>query len=101
MSFSKFLMVVALAGSSLAPLAAQAYVGIDINVGPPAPRVVEVPPPRPGYVYAPGYWRWDGRAHVWVDGHWEHERHGHHWVPDAWVQRGPNWHFVPGHWERG
>lgn len=95
---SRFIVIVSLAGSVLAPLAAQAGVNLDINIGPPAPRVIVAPPPRPGYVYAPGYWRWDGGAHVWVEGHWVAEHPGHHWVPDHWVQRGPNWHFVEGHW---
>ncbi len=50
----------ALAG--LHPTPAQAAVGIDIDVAPPAPRVIVTPGPRAGFVWAPGYWRWNGRA---------------------------------------
>jgi hypothetical protein len=86
--------------AALCGVASQAAVVIDVGIAPPPPRVVVVPPPRVGYVWEPGYWRWDGRRHVWVDGRWLHERRGYRWVPEQWVAVGPRWHFVPGHWER-
>jgi hypothetical protein len=90
-----------LAGSAtLAPTLASAGVGIDINIAPPAPQVEVVPGPRPGFVWAPGYWDYRGHGHVWVPGRWVGERRGYHWVPDRWDQRGPNWHHERGHWER-
>ena len=73
---------------------------VDIDVRPPPPRVVVVPAPRVGYVWAPGYWRWDGRRHVWVDGRWLRERRGEHWVPAHWEERRGRFHFEDGHWER-
>jgi hypothetical protein len=74
---------------------------VEVNVRPPAPRVVAVPVARRGYVWAPGYWRWNGHAHVWVDGRWMRERRGERWVPAHWEEgRGGRWHFEPGHWER-
>lgn len=79
---------------------AHAGVAVDIDIAPPAPRVVVAPPPRAGFVWAPGYWNWNGRSHVWHDGYWVRERRGSHWVPDAWVSRGPHYHFQRGHWER-
>ena len=74
---------------------------VEIQVAPPAPRLEVVPPARVGYVWAPGYWRWNGRHHVWIRGSWVRERRGWHWERDAWVQ-GPNgrWHLARGHWER-
>jgi len=97
------LVATALAGAMLIATVAPAFsaVGIDINIAPPAPRVVEVPPPRPGFVWAPGYYRWDGHRHVWVDGRFIRERRGSHWVPEHWDQRHGRYHFIPGHWERG
>ena len=63
-----------------------------------------IPSPRKGYVWAPGYWKWEENQHVWVEGHWIEERHDAHWVPDKWWQD-PNdvnhWHFRPGHWDEG
>jgi hypothetical protein len=92
------LIFVTLFAASALSTPAMARVDVDINIGPP-PAVVEVvPPPRHGYVWAPGYWRWNGGKHIWAKGHWVRERHGRHWVPDQWVERGGRWHFVPGHW---
>ena len=73
---------------------------LDIVVAPPAPRVVVVPEPRAGYVWAPGYWRWDGGQHVWIEGRWLPERRGYRWVPDRWDERGGRWYFEEGHWAR-
>jgi YXWGXW repeat-containing protein len=61
--------------------------------------VEHVPPPRVGYVWAPGYWRWDHGHHVWVGGRYIHERPGHHWVGHRWVHRGDRWRFEEGHWD--
>lgn len=90
-----------LSGCVVAP--APGYYGggarFDIDVAPPVDRVY-VAPPRVGYIYAPGYWRWSGRNHVWVDGHYMRERRGYRWAPDHWVQRGNRYHLERGHWER-
>ncbi len=87
-------------GAMLACGAAPAAVGIDIQVAPPAPMVEVVPAPRPGFVWAPGFWEWRGTAHVWVPGRWIAARPGFYWVPDRWVLRGGYWHYYPGHWAR-
>ncbi|HUO43700.1 MAG TPA: YXWGXW repeat-containing protein [Burkholderiales bacterium] len=102
MSNRKALLFVALMtvlGATALPAAARTDVNIDIGVAPPAPQVEVVPAPRRGYVWAPGYWRWEGRRHVWVQGHWIREHRGYVWVPEHWEQRGPYYHFVPGHWQ--
>ncbi len=78
---------------------AMARVDVDIDIAPPAPRVVEAPPPRHGYVWAPGYWNYDHGRHVWVDGRWMREKRGYHWTPDRWDQRDGHWHHEHGHWE--
>ncbi len=72
---------------------------------------VRVPPPRPvveaaivspgsGYVWVPGYHRWDGGAYVWVPGVWSRPpRPRAVWVPGRWAQeRRRGWYFVEGHW---
>lgn len=87
------------AAASMAPVVSSAAVSIDIDVAPPPPRVEVVPAARVGYVWAPGYWQWQGHEHVWVGGRWLRERHGYHWVPENWVGNGPHYHFVPGHLE--
>jgi hypothetical protein len=87
-----------LSASSMAGFA-QARGYVEVDVAPPPDRVEHVPPPRTGYVWAPGYWRWDHGHHVWVRGHWIHERHGHHWVHDQWHHDGDRWRYEAGHWD--
>jgi hypothetical protein len=79
---------------------ARGHAFVDIDVRPPPPRVVVEPRARRGYVWAPGYWRWDGRRHVWADGRWLRERRGYRWQPAHWEERRGHWHFEDGHWER-
>ena len=79
---------------------AHARVDLFLNVAPPEPQVEVVPPPRSGYVWAPGFWEWRGHHHVWVEGHWVRARVGYHWLPDRWDRDGERWHYFRGHWER-
>ena len=78
-------------------------VGVRIGVPPPPPpvRVVHVRP-RPGYVWAPGYWRWSPHIHrhVWREGYWERERPGYRYRPERWERHGRDWRFHRGHWHR-
>lgn len=72
-------------------------------IAPQAPPVwvVERVQPRPGYVWARGYWRWDGRRYVAVRGHWENARAGYHYAHPHWVQRRDGWHWQAGVWVSG
>ena len=88
------------AGTVVTPAITYGAIVVDVDVAPPPAQVEVVPAPRAGFVWAPGYWNWEGGRHVWVAGRWMHERRGYHWVPEAWVQVGPHWHFQRGHWER-
>jgi len=94
------LSVMLSAGALGAVAPAMAGVAVDINVAPPPPQVEVVPPPRVGFVWAPGFWDYRGHRHVWMAGRWVRGRPGYHWVPDRWDPRGPRWHHEPGHWER-
>lgn len=82
--------------------AAQVAVGVAISAAPPPPRYARVPPPRRGFLWAPGYWRWDYRAHrhVWVGGYWVRARPGHRYVPERWVHHSRGWYLERGHWIR-
>ncbi|HWU75347.1 MAG TPA: YXWGXW repeat-containing protein [Rhodanobacter sp.] len=72
-------------------------------VAPQAPPewVVQQVDTRPGYVWARGYWRWDGRRYVAVRGHWEVARPGYHYVHPHWEHRRDGWHWRAGVWLRG
>jgi hypothetical protein len=95
--------MLALGAGLMTPLAqvqAATYVGVQIGQ-PPPPRYEIVPPSRAGYVWAPGYWRWNGRRHVWVGGSWMRARPGYRYVPPRW-ERGPrgDWRMRPYRWDR-
>jgi hypothetical protein len=85
------------------PQAARAAVSFDVEVAPPPPRYEVVPPPRVGYVWTPGYWRWDAphHRHVWVRGRYIHGHRGEHWVAHRWHEHDGRYRFENGHWERG
>jgi hypothetical protein len=77
-----------------------AAAGITVKIGPPEAKVVvPPPPPKPGQVWVPGYWDYQGNDYVWVDGHWETERTGYRWRERRWVQRGDVWYSEGGTWE--
>ncbi len=99
MSLRRYALMMVVAASISAPACAGSSLFIDVDLAPPAPRYEVVPVARPGYVWAPGFWFWEGRRHVWHPGHWVVERPGYIWVADGWEQRGPRWHYNPGHWE--
>jgi hypothetical protein len=101
MDVRRSLLAVALAGSFAAPLGVQAAVNIDVDNAPPA-AIVEEAPARPGYVYTPGYWRWDEprHNHIWIKGEYVPERRGEHWVGHEWREQNGRYHFNEGRWER-
>jgi WXXGXW repeat (2 copies) len=95
------LLGVLLALSAFAiPAVAQVNINIDIGVAPPAPRYEVVPAPRSGYVWAPGYWRWEDQRHVWDQGRWIAARPGSSWVADRWQPRDGRHYYEPGHWKQ-
>ena len=69
--YERKLLFVALLAATVVSTPAIARSEIYVNIGPPPPVVEVVPAPRPGYVWAPGYWGWNGHKHVWAKGHWK------------------------------
>ncbi|HEV8094905.1 MAG TPA: hypothetical protein VGP71_04195 [Burkholderiales bacterium] len=80
---------------------ARVDVVVQVGVPPPAPVVEVIPAPRAGYVWAPGYWGWNGDRHVWIRGRYVVERPGYSWVADRWVPSGAHWRHEPGYWAPG
>jgi WXXGXW repeat (2 copies) len=83
-----------------APACASPRGRVYVRIGPPAPVVERaVVAPGPGYVWLPGYYRWDGRAYVWVPGrHVLPPRPRAVWVPGHWAQERRGWFWVEGRW---
>ena len=74
---------------------------VVVRIGPPPPRPVEVvpAPPHRGWVWVPGYHRWDGHRYVWVGGRYvKPPRPGAVWVAGDWhpERGGQVWHA--GYW---
>ena len=95
---SPVLSMLLAAGTVAGPAFAQ--ISININLAPPAPQYEVIPVLAPGYVWAPGYWAWNGDRHIWVRGRSIVQRAGYRWVPDRWEQRDRAYHWQPGRWER-
>jgi WXXGXW repeat (2 copies) len=73
---------------------------IYVDVSPPPSYGEEIPLPRPGFVWIPGYWNWSGTEDEWVAGHWEPDRPGYHYVEAHWERVAQGWRFTPGYWAR-
>lgn len=81
-------------------LALPAMSQVVVRIGPPRPIVEErLVAPGAGYVWQPGYHRWDGNRYVWNGGVWaQPPRPRAVWVPHRWVRRHGAWVMVEGHW---
>jgi hypothetical protein len=97
MSMRNLLLCALIALSSVA-MPASAQINISIGAAPPPVRYEAVPAPRSGYVWAPGYWRWQDPRHVWTNGRWIEARPGHYWVADRWEPKDGHHHYKAGHW---
>ncbi len=84
---------------SVRAMPAGVAIGIEIGSPPPPPRYEVMPPPRGGYLWAPGYWAWDGYNYVWLEGRWLRQRPGYIYVPGRWEQRHQHWYFNEGAWQ--
>lgn len=87
----------------LLPLQASAQVSVNVTIGtaPPPLRYEQMPAPRSGYIWAPGYWDWNGHTHVWAAGHWERARSGYLYSRPEWREDHGQWHLYKGGWKAG
>ena len=92
-----------LAGAAAAPLPSLAASNVSLYIGsaPPAPVYERIPAPRHGYVWAPGYWNWNGHRYVWQKGHFEKVRKGYSYHRPEWRQGDNGWTLERGGWQRG
>jgi hypothetical protein len=81
------------------PSMAETSFSLVINSAPPPPRFESAPAPRRGYVWAPGYWNWDGGRHVWLAGHWETVRDGYQYQSGEWIREGGGYRLRAGGWQ--
>lgn len=92
-------LLAALCGVFVSVGAAQAQLVVRIGPPPPPRHEFVPPPPHRGWVWQPGYHRWDGRAYVWVPGAYVAPPHPYaRWVPGHWGHRRGGYVWIPGHW---
>ena len=91
-------MIAAAMGGIAVP--ATAAVEVYINSAPPALRMENVPPPRHGYVWIPGYWTSHGHKYVWAKGTWAHAHPGYQYHGSQWVEHDGRWTMQHGRWSR-
>ena len=97
----KSLATAMLLGISLLAAACAGVGGrVYVRTGPPPLRAeTVVVAPAPGYVWVPGYYRWDGAAYIWMPGRYERPPRGRaRWVPAHWERDRRGWYFVEGRW---
>lgn len=92
--------LIALSSAAFMPAVAMAQIDLNVVIGnaPPPPKYEIVPQARRGYVWAPGFWNWDGGHHVWSAGRWEPERKGSQYRRAEWVRENDNWRLNRGGW---
>ena len=76
------------------------FVGVSVNIAPPAlPVYVQPPCPEPGYIWTPGYWAWNDGAYYWVPGTWVlPPQVGLLWTPGYWGWDGGAYLWHAGYW---
>ena len=86
-------------GTAIYAPPSEARTFVSVRIAPPAPRHESVVV-RPGYEWAPGYWRWSGRRYVWANGYYVHVRPGQRWHSSHWERHENRWHYREGYWHR-
>jgi hypothetical protein len=96
---SMMLLTVLLLGSAACASAAPRG-RVYLRVGPPAPIVeTRIVAPGPGYVWVPGFYRWERAGYVWVPGRWDRPPRARAvWVPARWVHNRRGWYVIEGRW---
>jgi hypothetical protein len=87
--------------AGLLAIAVAAGAQVVVRLGPPPPHPVEVVPvlPHPGWVWEPGYYRWDGVHYIWVPGVYVAPPYANaRWIPGRWAPRPGGYVWIEGHW---
>jgi hypothetical protein len=99
MSWLRPLVIVALAAATGTAAQAAKFVTEVVESPPPAPVTETVTvAPHPGWLWHPGYYRWEENKYVWTAGEWTEPRPGYRWEPHAWVKEGKGWRLREGEW---
>ena len=95
----KFVIAAALVAVPASSFAA-VFIGISVNIAPPALPVYTQPPlPAPGYLWTPGYWAYGDAGYYWVPGVWvQPPSVGVLWTPGYWGFASGAYGWHAGYW---
>lgn len=94
-------LALAVLSTSLAVVAPSlASAQVYVRVGPPRPIYERRPlAPGPGYIWQPGYHRWDGARYAWTPGSYVvAPRPRAYWVPGRWQNSPRGYYWRDGYW---
>lgn len=86
----------------LIPIGLASCSGEIVTTPPPVAVVEAVPaPPRPDYVWIPGYYTSRGGVYTWRNGYYRPApRYRKVWVPSRYVKTSRGYAYRRGHWRR-
>jgi hypothetical protein len=93
-------VVLSLAACAPKPRLARNETLVVVTHEPPGEYTEDAPADRPGWVWAHGYWGWNGHDYEAVRGHWERDRPGYHYVHPYWENRKGKWVLHAGIWAK-
>jgi hypothetical protein len=73
---------------------------IIVETAPPPLRAEVMPGAREGYVWAPGYWNYDGTRYVWVDGRFLPDQAGAVYVAPRYEASNGRYAFYGERWSK-
>ncbi len=98
----KKLLAITIAAASISAFSSPSFARTEVylDFAPPPAPVEEVPAPRVGFIWVPGYYEHDHGKYHWRSGRWEHERHGYNYRGATWDHREGHYYYHEGGWER-
>ena len=93
------LAIVAIVAATASAAHAARYITEVVTAPPPSPLTETITvAPHPGWIWHPGYYRWEGNNYVWTGGEWVEPKPGYRWEPHVWVKEGKGWRLREGEW---
>ncbi|KJV24842.1 YXWGXW repeat-containing protein [Luteibacter yeojuensis] len=98
--FLALVATVSLSACAPQPRLARNETLVVVHREPPTDATENDPAARDGWVWARGYWAWNGHDYEPVHGHWERDRPGYHYTHAFWEYRKGDWILHAGRWEK-
>ena len=73
---------------------------ITTDTAPPAARQEPPGPAREGYIWAPGYYKYESNNYTWQEGHYIPARKGYRYQAPRWEESNGKFTLYPEQWVR-